>query len=225
MRIATFIAAGVLGLFSLGLLAGGGMLLWGDSQKDDDGFVTTDSARFATNTYAMSTETLDFEDLDSVDWLIDRDDWGKLRLSVQPRGEKPLFVGVARTRDVDGYLGGAHRDLITDVRFEPFRANYRELDGDARPAPPAEQGFWAASAHGAGTQELTWEVENGDWSIVVMNEDASRRIDAAVEAGADLPFLDDAGWVTLAAGLLALSLAATLAVVGVRGTRRAAVAA
>jgi hypothetical protein len=216
MRIAAFIAAGLLGLLSLGLLAGGGILLWGDSHKDDDGFLTADSARFATNAYAMSTEQLD---VDSLDWIVGRDRWGKLRLQVEPR-DKPLFVGIARSADVDRYLRGVHRDLVTNIEIEPFRADYRERTGDARPTRPAAHDFWAASAHGAGRQTLTWDVEDGDWSVVVMNEDASRGVDASVEAGADLPFLSDAGWASLAGGLIAIAIAATLAFVGVRGRRR-----
>jgi len=216
MRIAAFIAAGVIGLLSLGLLAVGGILLWGDSQKDDNGFLTTRAERFATTTYAMSTDSLDVEGLD---WVVGRDNWGKLRLDVDPRGDTPLFVGVARTADVDRYLRGVQHDLVTDVDVDPFRADYREQRGEARPTRPAAHDFWVASAHGAGHQALTWEVEDGDWSIVVMNEDASRGVDASVKAGADVPFLSDAGWASLAGGLIAIAIAATLAFLGVRGPR------
>ena len=219
MRIAAFIAAGLLGLFSLGLVAGGALMLWGDAQKDDNGFISTDTERFATNTHAMTTDNLDV-DVASVDWILDRDRWGKLRLDVEPRGGKPLFVGIARTSDVDRYLRGSDRDLVTDIDFSPFRADYRPLAGDAKPQRPAAQDFWVVSAHGAGPQDVTWEVEDGDWSIVVMNEDASPRVEAGVKAGADVPFLSGAGWGSVAAGLISLALAATLAIVGIRGPRR-----
>jgi hypothetical protein len=217
MRIAAFIVAGILGLLSLGLLVGGGILLWGDSQKDENGFLTTDSARFATNTYALSTDNLD---VDGIDGILGRDRWGNLRIDVDPRGDKPLFVGVARTADADRYLRGVHRDLVTDIDVDPFHADYREQAGDARPDRPAAHDFWAASAHGAGHQTVTWEVEDGDWSIVLMNEDASRGVDATVTAGADVPFLSDAGWASLAGGLIAIAISATLVFVGIRGPRR-----
>ena len=84
--------------------------------------------------------------------------------------------------------------------------------------------FWAASASGTGTQAVTWEVEDGDWSVVVMNADASRGVDADVKAGAELPFLASLGWGTLIAGLVALVIAATFAVVGMRARQRRAVA-
>jgi hypothetical protein len=219
MRIASFIVAGVLGLLSLGLLAAGGLMLWGDSQKDDNGYLSTASERFATNTYAMTTDNLGV-DTAGVDWIFGRERWGKVRLEVTSRDDRPMFVGIARTDDVSDYLSGTNHELVTDIDYDPFGASYQELDGDARPERPAAQRFWAASAHGAGTQALTWEVEDGDWSIVVMNEDATRGVDAGVKAGADLPFLSGAGWGSLAAGFVALGFAAGLAVVGVRGPRR-----
>ena len=223
MRIASFIAAGVIGLLSLGLLAGGGLMLWGDAEKDEHGYVSTASERFATNTYALATENLDIE---GVDWILGRERWGKIRLEATAGGDERLFVGIARTSDVNDYLRGTSHELVTDIDYAPFRADYRELDGDAKPARPADQDIWAASAHGAGTQALTWEVEDGDWSVVVMNENASRGVDAGVKAGANLPFLPGAGWGSLAAGFGALAVAAGLAVLGVRGPRRrAAVAA
>jgi hypothetical protein len=224
MRIASFIVAGLLGLFSLGLLAAGGVMLWGDAQKDEHGFISTANERFATSTYALTTENLDV-DTAGVDWIFGRDRWGKIRLEVTPRDDRRLFVGIARTDDAADYLSGTNHELVTDIEYAPFRSDYRELDGDAKPARPGAQDFWIASAHGAGTQELTWDVEDGDWSVVVMNENASRGVDAGVKAGADVPFLSGAGWGSLAAGFIALSLAAVLAVAGIRGSRRAAVAA
>jgi hypothetical protein len=224
MRIASFIVAGVLSVLSLGLLAAGVLMLWGDSQKDEAGYISTTRERFATNSYALTTDNLDV-DTAGADWIFGRDRWGGIRLEVEPREDERLFVGVARTSDVQDYLRGTGHELVEDVSFAPFRADYRELAGDARPEPPAAQDFWAASAHGNGTRALTWEVEDGDWSIVVMNEDASRGVDADIKAGADVPFLAGAGWGALAGGLILLGISAGIAVFGVRGRRRVAVAA
>ena len=221
MRIALFVVAGLLGLFSLGLLAGGGVLLWGDAQKDDQGFLSTSRERFATSTYALATENLDI-DTDGAGWFLDRDRRGEIRLEVSSR--EPVFVGIARSRDVAAYLRGTQHDLARDVSYSPFDADYRRVASDARPQKPAAQDFWAASASGTGTQAVTWDVEDGDWSVVVMNADASRGVDADVKAGAELPFLAALGWGALIAGLLALVIAATLAIVGMRAPQRRAVA-
>ena len=218
------VAAGLAGLLSLGLLGAGGLLLWGDSQKDDQGYLSTRTERFATNTCALTTDNLDI-DLDGADWIVNRDRFGTVRLTVDPSGSKPVFVGAARTSDVSRYLSKSSHELVTDLDYAPFSADYRRLDGAAKPAAPTAQRFWEASAHGSGRQTLTWDVDDGDWSIVVMNEDASRQVDVGVKAGAELDFLAPAGWGALIAGLIVLSFAALLAVLGIREPARKAVAA
>jgi len=221
-RIAAMVAAAVVGLFSLGLLAAGGLLLWGDSQRDDEGYLNTGTERFATNTYALATDNLDV-DLDGADWIVNRDRFGRIRLTVDSNDSKPVFVGVARTADVSRYLGGTSHELVTDLEYEPFRADYHRLAGDGRLAAPTTRTFWAASAHGAGRQTLTWDVDDGAWSIVVMNADGSRGVDVGLEAGAQLGFLSGAGWGAIIAGLVMLSFAALLAVLGLRSRTRTAV--
>jgi hypothetical protein len=219
MRIATLVAAGLIGLLSLGLLAGGGVLLWGDAQKDEQGYLSTSRERFATTTYALSTENLDI-DTDGAGWFLDSDRYGRIRVEAASRDDERVFVGIARSRDVDAYLRDVAHDEVSGVSFTPFRADYRRVAGDEAPQPPAGRDLWAASATGAGTQAVTWDVEEGDWSVVVMNADGSRGVDADVKAGAELPFLATLGWGTLVGGLVALLIAATLAVVGMRATRR-----
>src|ERR1044071_2794058 len=224
MRIASIVAASLAGLFSLGLLAAGGLLLWGDSQKDDQGYLSTTTHRFATNTAALATENLDL-DLDGVDALIDQDRYGKVRVKVDAINGKPVFVGIAPTREVTRYLNGTSHALVTDVSYSPFHADYRAHPAGAKPGTPAAQTFWAASAHGVGQQTVEWDVEEGDWSVVVMNQDASRNIDAQISAGAELPFLSGIGWGVTIGGLVLLVLAAGLTVVGIRAKPREAVAA
>ena len=224
MRIASIIAASVAGLFSIGLLAAGGLLLWGDSQKDEQGYLSTTTHRFATNSAALATENLDL-DLDGLDSVIDQDRYGKVRLKVDATNGKPVFIGIAPTREVTRYLNGTSHALVTDVSYSPFSADYRAHPAGPKPGTPAEQTFWAASAHGTGQQTLTWDVEHGDWSVVVMNEDASRNIDAQISAGAELPFLSGIGWGVTIGGIVLLVLAAGLTVVGVRTKPRELVAA
>jgi hypothetical protein len=224
MRIASIVAASVAGLFSLGLLAAGGLLLWGDSQKDEQGYLSTTTHRFATNTAALATENLDL-DLDGLDSVIDQDRYGKVRVKVDAVNGKPVFVGIAPTREVARYLDGTSHALVTDVSYSPFNADYRSHPAGPKPGSPAAQSIWAASAHGAGQQTLEWDVEEGDWSVVVMNEDASRNIDAQISAGAELPFLSGIGWGVTIGGIVLLVLAAGLTVVGIRAKPREAVAA
>jgi hypothetical protein len=219
-KIAAIVASGLLGLFAFGLLAAGGAALWGDSQKDEHGYISTDSDRFATSTRALTSENLDL-DLDGADKLIGENSYGKVRLDVASNDDKPMFVGIARTSDVSDYLRGSAHSVITDLDYSPFHAEYSDKAGDRPLAPPADERFWAASAHGAGAQSLTWDVEDGDWSVVVMNADGSAGVDAGVKAGAELSFLDEAGWILLGTGLLALAGAGALLYAGVRPRRSA----
>ena len=130
-----------------------------------------------------------------------------------------MFVGIARTSDVSRYLRGSAHAVVTDIDYSPFRAEYSERGGTGPLAPPASERFWDVAAHGTGTQTLTWNVEDGDWSVVVMNADGSAGVDAGVKAGAEISFLDEAGWVLLGSGLLALTGAAALLYTGVRPRR------
>ena len=217
-RVAAIVASGLIALVSLGFLAAGGLLLWGDSKKDDDGYLSTRTERFTTATSALATENLDL-DLDGAGSLVDEDIYGKVRLRAQSDDAKPVFIGIARTSDVADYLRGTSHELIQDVDYPDFHADYSRQPGDATPAAPATQRIWAASAQGEGKQSVTWDVKDGDWSVVVMNADGSPGVHAGVSAGASLGFLDDAGRIAITTGVLLFLLAAGLFYVGIRPPR------
>jgi hypothetical protein len=214
-RIIAIVAGAAAGLLATGMLAAGGLVLWADGQKDADGYLSTASKPFTTDTYAIATDDLDI-DASGADWVTSQDAYGKIRLKVKPRGDAPVFVGIAPTDAVSTYLHGSPHATLTDVDVDPFSATYHTRGGAERPATPAAQRFWAASTHGAGTQTLTWDVRHGSWSVVVMNADGSAGVDAGVSAGADVPVLGTIGWVALGGGLVLLVAAGALLFVGVR---------
>ena len=203
------IASAVAGLLAIGLLVAGGVLLWGDAHKDRDGYLNAAREPFTTSSYALATDNLD-ADLRGAGWIMDRDIFGDIRIAAQPRADKPVFVGIARTSDVSAYLSGTPHAAVSDVSYSPFHVSYHEHPGDRRPTGPADQPFWTASAHGVGTQTVTSGVEDGDWSVVVMNEDASRHVDARISVGANAPFLATVGWASTGGGLLLLMIASAL---------------
>jgi hypothetical protein len=217
-RIASIVAGGVAAVLAIGLIAAGALLLWGDSRKDDQGYLSTGKDRYAASTYALASDNLDV-DLDGAGWIMDRDDLGKVRLAVESSAGKPVFVGIAPTSDVSDYLRNTAYTSVTDVDYSPFHASYRDHNGGRRPALPADQGFWAASAHGSGTQTVAWDLEDGDWSIVVMNADGSRGVDTDISAAAKVPFLATLGWVALGGALMLLITAGTLVYLGIRPPR------
>jgi hypothetical protein len=214
-KIAAIVAAGVLALFSVGMFAAGGGLLYGDSQKDSQGYLTTDTERFTTDTYALATENLDV-DLDGVDSIASDGAHGKVRVKVTSNEDKPAFVGIARTSEVDAYLAGTSHAIVDDIDSSQFATDYRTIDGDSAPRSPVSQRFWDSSTHGPGTQTLTWNIKDGDWSVVVMNADGSPGVDAGISAGAMISWLDEAGWILAGGGLLVLLIAGGLLYAGMR---------
>jgi hypothetical protein len=220
-RLITYVSGTVVALLAAGLLAAGGVGIWADGKKNGDGYITTSSHPLASSGYAVATDDLDIDE-DGPGDLLGSSAYGHLQLKADSRSGKPVFVGVARTADVERYLSGSAHSSVTDVDLDPFEADYRQLGGARRPAPPATAGIWAASAHGSGEQALTWKVRRGGWSVVVMNADASRGVDAAVSAGADVPFLAPLAWGLFGGGLLLALVATGLIVVGVRSPSRPA---
>ena len=219
-RIALMVTGAVTGLLAAGLLAIGGVALWGESEKDGDGYLSTDSHHFTAGTHALASESLDV-DLDGAGWLMDREDVGDVRVEVEPRSGEEVFAGIAPTDQVSRYLSGVAHTSVSDVDSWPFDADYGEqaVAGDRKPAPPRAQRIWAASVQGTGTETLGWDVEDGDWSVVVMNADGSRGVDAEVEAGAKVPFLSEIGWTAAGSGAFLLIAAAAMLVAGIRTPR------
>jgi hypothetical protein len=213
--IALVVTGALASLFAAGLLAAGGLALWGDSQKDSDGYLSTDTHRFEAGTRALATENLDV-DLDGADWVMDTNDLGDVRLQVESRDDKPVFVGIARSSDVDGYLQGVSHTRLTDVDTSPFEASYDDHAGAGRPAAPSDSSIWAASEQGSGKQTLNWEIDDGDWSVVVMNADGSAGVDADISTGAEVPFLDELGWTAIGSGSFVLIVGVALLVMGIR---------
>ena len=108
---------------------------------------------------------------------------------------------------------------MTDIDSGPFEASYSRQAGERSPAAPGDERIWAASTQGAGPQTLTWDVEDGDWSIVVMNADGSPGVQADVSAGAKLAYLTEIGWSAIGTGVLLLLTAVGLVVLAVRAPR------
>jgi hypothetical protein len=217
-RTLALVAGALAGLLAFAFLVAGGLLLWGDAQKDADGYLSTATEQYRSPAHAVVTDDLDL-DLADAGWVLGSDKLGALRLQATSRDGKPVFVGVAPSRDVSAYLAHSAYSRLTDVSFDPFDADYRLHGGDRAPATPAAQDFWAASARGIGTQTVDWKIRDGRWSVVVMNADGSRGVDVGVKAGADVPLLTGVAWAVTAGGLALLALAVALVVIGLRPPR------
>src|SRR4029453_8720117 len=125
--------------------------------------------------------------------------------------------GIGPERDVDAYLRGVAHAQIDDLN--PTR--YKPSRGCAPRRPPSVEPFWVASAEGSGRQAATWEVEGGNWAIVAMNANGTRRVVVDADVGAKVGWLLGVGIALPVVGLLSLAGGVVLIVAGVRRASRA----
>lgn len=216
-KIVAAIVAVIVGLIAVGLLVGGSALLWAyTTQRDAEGFLESPTYDLESAGYAVATSGIDIASRPGDWWPGDLAD-----VKFQADGEEgaPVFVGIGPSAAVDGYLGGVARDevtrleRVTDVAYEAF-------SGGAPATAPGDQDFWVASSEGTGTQTITWDVAAGEWSVVVMNADASQGVTVAVTAGARIGILLGLAIGMLIVGLLIGIAAAALLVSATRPVRK-----
>ena len=220
-RIVAIVVGAVLALPALGLLAGGAALAVGyATERDDDGYFDASLERLSTRTAAITTGEVDLRvDPGPPDWVLDFVDFSvRIRATGIDQGSE-LFIGIGPEADVETYLRGVARDEIRDVDSDGD-PEYRRISGAEMPAPPAEQGFWVASASGAGTQELIWEFSEGRWAVVLMNADASPGILAEATVGIRSGALLPVAISLLVAGALLLVAAVVIILVAALAGRR-----
>ena len=214
------IVVGCLMLFpGVGLFTGGGALAIGQAvATDDDGYFRYTLDRVESDGVAVATTDLWFDDVEGdAPWVLDWLDVD-LRLRVDGAGDTDdVFVGIARTPDVERYLQDAAWSDV--IELDDRTPRYREIDGGTAIEPPVGEDFWAEIAVGAGEQELTWDARGGRWSVVVMNADGSPVVEADVEVGARSGAVTPVAVALLIVGGLVVAGAVALIVVGARGRR------
>jgi hypothetical protein len=205
----------VLALMTLGLLAGGGFLMWADrTQRDASGYLTSGTGSLASPSYAIATSSLDLN-FSGRFWPVDQNALGKVRITVSGASPTGVFIGIAPRADALSYLNGVAYDGLSDLHFLPYRVTYTPHGGGAPASPPGSETFWQAQASGVGTRTLTWTVAQGQWIVVIMNADGSRAVAADVSVGATAPFLFALALGLLISGGIALVLAVVLLSLGI----------
>ena len=213
-RIVALVIGALLLVPGLGLLLGGGMLLWADWSGRSDGFVVSPDEVFTSQGYALESERIDLQT--DADWLPISAALGTTRVEVTGPGQDEVFVGIAPVADATAYLGDVQRTVIDDLGFDQPGSRADERPGGAPSGPPAEQDIWTAQASGPGTQQLSWEPAEGDWMLVVMNADGSAGLLVEARVGAEFPALTAIAWGVLIGGVLLTAIAVLLITVGIR---------
>ena len=221
-RILAIIVGAVLAITSLGILVGGGVLtLAYVVESDDNGYFDETLDRVGTATAAITTRDVDLRTDPGPQWVLDAIDVS-VRLQATGVGEDAeLFVGIGPETEVESYLSGIARDEVREIRAGGS-VRYRNIAGGQLATPPADEGFWVASAAGAGTQIVEWDVDEGEWIVVLMNADGSAGILADVTVGVRSGALLAIGVSMLAIGgvLLVIAVAIILAGALSRGTEQ-----
>ena len=217
-RVLVLLAGSLLALIALALaMAGIALVLAHATARDSAGFYTSDTERFATQTYALTSEGLQIGDVrgEGADWALDAFD-ATVRVRASAPDGQPMFIGIAREADLDRYLTQVAHEEITDVNSRPFNYDSVRRTGSATPGVPTAADIWVATASGRGTQALTWEPSGGRWAVVVMNAAGSRGVTADVSVGAKSGAVLPVGFVLLGLGIVGLVGSAGLIWLAVR---------
>jgi hypothetical protein len=212
-RVTAVVIGSVLALISLALLAGGGIATWlTASQRDDSGYLTTNSRAFATTSHALTSERIDLGT--GADWATVSDILGTVRIrATASNAATPVFIGIAPQSAVDSYLSGVSHTEVTD--WADGHTAVREQGGGAPHTAPVASPIWTARAVGLGRQTLTWHPSGGAWSVVVMNPSGRPGVSVIADVGATIPDLKWFAVGLFVAGGLLLCIAVPLIAVPV----------
>lgn len=181
-----------------------------------DGFITAPAARVETSSSAIVTQPIDLES-SLADAAVP-----EIRIAVTAgrEGGDAIFVGIGPSDAVSEYLDGVAVAELGGVRGNPPRIQIREIDGTVAADSPDAQSFWVASASGAGVQTATWVLEPGDWTLVIMNSDASPGIDSSLRIGVEAPWAAPVAAVFAIVSAISLLVGLALLISGLFGWGR-----
>ena len=218
-RIVLIVFGAIFLLISIGMLVGGGALVWVDQAlTDSEGFITTDTINLERSSYAITTHPAD---VDYRGWW----PWGwNNSVTIKVEGEnnnlsKQIFIGIADESDVTEYLSGVNYDEVKEFEIHPYKVSYIRHYGSSAPERPIDQTFWVDEAYGSGVQTLEWDLEEGTWVLMLMNTDGSAGIDLSGVIGIKVPWIFGVGLGVLIGGIVLLIISIVMIVLASRSPR------
>jgi hypothetical protein len=209
-RVLAIVFGGLILLVALGLIAGGGAILWSQSAfADNSGYMMTSAERLNVASYAIVQSDLNIYMGNAGFTNPAVRDIVSVKISVTSNNGKPVFIGVATQQYAQSYLNGVNIDKLISYEWVPNRfgrlgtPTYQTIPGGNLTSLPLTQAFWVAQASGTGTQTLTWTPTTGDYWVVVMNENGSPGVDVDAQVGARIGFLGWIGGGILIGGMIA----------------------
>jgi hypothetical protein len=217
-RVITLAIGCLLLAVGLGLGAAGvtGLVI-DQTQRDAAGFVTSPTRTVVSDGWAVTSGALNVEGDGDV---VPEEVLGDTTVSATVE-DGEVFVGIARTADVDAYLAGVGHSQVVDFTNWSGDPIYEQTSGTAPAEAPGDSDIWVAQASGPGRQSLTWDTDRGEWTTVVMDADAAQGVRADVAIGAEAPNLWGVAIATLVAGAGVLVLGVALVIGAVRAASRA----
>lgn len=174
--------------------------------QEPDGIDVSTPARLVSPGQAVITPELGMGA--SIGAWIPEGDAQDYVINIEPATDEPVFVGIARSTQVERYLEDVPHTVFAEVGDEGRL--WQEIEGDATAPPPGDEDFWALSTEGAGPQTLRWNGESGAWNLVVMNASGAMEVDVDASAGVLLGSARSLGMWLLGIGLVCGVLASVL---------------
>lgn len=173
----------------------GGIALASVSPADQNQYMSTGKVNLNTTSFAITSPSADVGSPDARYLPVVH-----LLFAAESTDNQPIFVGIARTADVGNYLSNVPHTIVNSIDGYPIDVHYQNVQGTEIPAPPNDQDFWDQSSSGTGLQKISWNLQPGAWTVVIMNADGSPGVHADAAAGANSPVL-----IPIAVALIVLS--------------------
>lgn len=192
------VAGVLLTALGLGLTLGGAVLMAAQSAQQDDQYLTLDSQRYQSTGHAITTPSLVLDPGESgMTGLPPLEELASIQARVRPVvPDQPIFVGIGDASEVAAYLDDVPHAAIGGVTWteegqlsgqwswtSDAEGQLQETPGTRSPAAPTDQDFWVASTTGTGPQEITFDLQEGQWTLVVMNADGTRPVWVDLQPG------------------------------------------
>ncbi|MEZ5095628.1 MAG: DUF4389 domain-containing protein [Nocardioides sp.] len=157
-RVVAVVLGSLLLVGAIGSGLGAGAVAIARAARDSDGYLTSPTRTLTTESYALVTESAEIRTGPDAEW-VPHAMLGDTRVTAT--STVPVFVGIARTADVDSWLGGAEHATVSRMTSSgttytvsgegPRRSRRsRRTSGWPRPQGPAPSGWCGRSSPATG---------------------------------------------------------------------------
>lgn len=117
--------------------------------------------------------------------------------------ERGIFVGVGHLVDTRSYLADAPQGRLTDVSV-PFELTISDRGGErGELPPPGRLDWWVEQASGERSAQISWQLADGPYDLVILNADGSPNVDVTATVGIEV---EGIFWTVVLVGVAGLVL-------------------